>query len=281
MRPLQRSRLRVRPALLIAAAILVGTAAPSARSQEISSTTNETAAVEEFRPAEAKDLRWHIELKRQFTDKGTVEEQSKSTVRLESTPNSFIARIRLDLQFVDKKNGDPATPQLGDTKLRFGFHSLAIGGSRLAPFIETTFPTADPESAGNGKYQLSPGAELYVPLRVFDRHGQLESWKIGSKILIQQVVSVAGDAARKDINYTRFEPELLAAWKKKLTLSLTPKFVFDWHQQEETGFMLELEGDWFFNRNWWIGVVLGKGIWNTDVPTGYGSKVEFSVRFNF
>ena len=73
----------------------------------------------------------------------------------------------------------------------------------------------------------------------------------------------------------------MAAWEQKLVLSLTPKLVFDWHQEGKTGWMLEVEGDWNFNRHWRLAVTLGKGLVNTDVPTGYQSKVEFSVRFNF
>jgi hypothetical protein len=275
------SRLRVRPALLMTAAMLATGLASIAQSQEIAPTTAETNIVEELHPPEQNALVWHIEAKRQFTNRGSVEEASKSTIRLEATPDGFISRVRMDLQFIDGKNGDPLTPQLGDTKLRFGFHSLSLGKTSLSPFIETTFPTADPESVGNGKYQLSPGAEFYVPLWKFGSNDHPERWKTGLNTLIQQVVSVAGDPSRKDINYTRLEPELVAAWEEKLVLSLTPKLVLDWHDGEKTGFMLEVEGEWNFNRHWRLAVTLGKGLVNTDVPTGYQSKVEFSVRFNF
>jgi hypothetical protein len=280
MRSPRHSGFHVRPITLIAAIVVAGLAS-IARSQEIAPTTAETNIVEELHPPEQNPLVWHIEAKRQFTNRGSVEEASKSTIRLEATPDGFISRVRVDLQFIDEKSGDALTPRLGDTKLRFGFHSLSLGKTSLSPLIETTFPTADPESVGGGKYQLSPGAELYVPLWEFGSDDHPERWKTSFETLIQQVNSVAGDPSRNDINYTRLEPELVAAWGQKLVLSLTPKLVFDWHREGRTGLMLELEGDWHFNRHWRLAVTLGKGLVNTDVPTGYQSKIEFSMRFNF
>jgi hypothetical protein len=83
------------------------------------------------------------------------------------------------------------------------------------------------------------------------------------------------------LNYTRFEPELSAEWKRRFSLSLTTKFVFDWEQSETSGLMLELEGGWNFGRHWRAVVTLGKGLMDTSVPTGYAKKLEFSLRYNF
>ena len=181
---------------------------------------------------------------------------------------------------MDKKNGDPTSPRLGDLKLKLVSRSIPLDGTSLDPLFETTFPTAGPESLGHGKYQVSPGAELRVPLLASSEADQVARWNFSSKFLVQQVISVAGDEARKDIHYTKFEPELKAAWNK-LTLSLTPKVVFDWEQDGKSGGVLELEGGWNFNPHWSTVLTLGHGLWNTDLPSMYGKKLELSVRFNF
>lgn len=275
------SKLRQRWAVLVIAVFLELIATFDAQSQEMSSATNGAAPVQAVPPGKRTGFLWHVELKRQFTERGTPEESSRTTLRVEATPQSFVSLVRLDLPFVDEKNGNPTSPRLGDIKLKLVSRSIPLGGTRLNPLFETTFPTADPESLGNGKYQLAPGAELRVPLWAFGQERGRATWKVNSKFLVQQVVSVAGDEARQDINYTKFEPELKAAWREKLTLQLTPKLVFDWHLGGEAGAVLELEGGWSFSRRWRTTLTLGHGLWNTDLPTMYGKKVEWTLRFNF
>jgi hypothetical protein len=133
----------------------------------------------------------------------------------------------------------------------------------LAAVVETTFPSAQPESLGSGKYQLGPGVELLVPLSGANRGDVPRAWSTIFKPWIEQDFSVAGDESREDINYTKLELELKAEWRKKLILKLTPKFVFDWEQGAESGAVLELEGGWNWRR-WRTTLTLGHGLWNTD-----------------
>jgi hypothetical protein len=182
---------------------------------------------------------------------------------------------------MDKKNGDPMTPRLGDLKLKFESRPVPLDGTRLFPSLEVTFPTADPPSLGNGKYQIGPGIELWVPLGASGQAGTPRLWDIGVKPLVRQVVSVGGDEASQDINYTQLEPALKIAWRQKLTLSLTPKMVFDWEQGGESGAVFELEPGWNISRRWRTELTLGHELWGRGLPSTYGKKVELTLRFNF
>src|SRR5215831_7783084 len=118
-RRLRHMRVQTRLALWIIAAVSVGAAASSTCAQELSSPTNETAAVEAVRPAEEKELHWHVELKQKITDRGTAEESTRTTLRLEATPDQVLSLIRVDIPFIEQKNGEPMSPHLGDVLLRF------------------------------------------------------------------------------------------------------------------------------------------------------------------
>jgi hypothetical protein len=105
---------------------------------------------------------WHgrVELKRQNTSRGTEDESTKTTLRLETFFTGPVSLLRLDLQFPDEKtsfSGSPLDPRPGDTKLRVGFQPLRSGPYSLPSFVELTLPTADPETLGAGKVQLSCG----------------------------------------------------------------------------------------------------------------------------
>jgi hypothetical protein len=227
------------------------------------------------------DFLWHFELRRQWTDRNSIEESSRTTVRLEATPTSFVSLVRLDIPFIDEKDDNPISPNLGDIKLRLGSRWFHAGGLAWEPLVEMTFPTADPESLGNGKYQIAPGADFSAHLWTSPKREGGTSWTIESKLTLWQVISVAGDEAAKDINYTKYEPALRAAWGDRFSFKVTPKLVTDWEQDGKTGGVIELETAWNLSRRWRATLILGKGLWNTGLPTTYGGKIEIALRFNF
>ena len=255
---------------------------PCAPASKPSFATAEDDVAPPLPSAQASYFLWHVELKQQVTDRGTIEEDSKTTLRLEATPQHFfLSLVRVDIPFIEGTNGIRIGPHLGDIKNKLVSRSIPLGGMVLAAVFETTFPTAQPETLGSGKYQLGPGAELRIPLSGAKPAGVPPAWSTSLKPWIEQVFSVAGDESRKDINYTKLELELKAEWRKKLILKLTPKFVFDWEQGGDAGAVLELEGGWNFGRRWGTSLTLGHELWNTDAPATYGKKIELSVRFNF
>jgi hypothetical protein len=214
-------------------------------------------------PAVADDRPWGLfEIKRQNTARGTPEESTRTTLRFERYLDGPVAQLRLDLPFPDAKDtfgGSPFDPRPGDLKLRARFRSLPADRGALGSFVEFTFPTANPESLGGGKYQVGPAVDLPIPLDR-DAAGR-PSGNRALRIEVQQVWSVAGDPAQKDINYTKFTVDLRQRWGEDWTGKLTFKPVVDWVQNGKTGAVLELEAGYRFDREWRVVLMIGWGLW--------------------
>jgi len=223
-----------------------------------------------------------IELKRQATNRGTPGESTKTQLKIDAYPGGFLSLFRLEVPFPDEKTdfeGDPFNPRLGDIKVRAGLRPVRMHDIPVSTFIEVTFPTADPEDLGSGKYQLTPG--LYAALPIPLPKSPAQSHQLTFFPLIKQVVSVAGDGDRKNINYTQLEFALRDMWRNQFWFKLTPKPVVDWEQDAETGAVAELELGWIVNRCWSTWMMLGTRLWGDGVPGTYDKRVELGVSFLF
>ena len=287
------------PGALARVAILVvtiGVAASQASAQEKRADTAddaqpppvESGASEEPHDAEAASAavggpRALIELKRQDTSRGTPSESTKTTLKLERYFTGPVTMLRLELPFPDEKTdfgGSPFNPKLGDIKVRARFRSLEAGAHAFSPFVEVTFPTADPESLGTGKYQLSAGIRMLSPLTL--PFNDPAAHKSRFEAEAQQVNSVGGDPATKNINYTKFEFTLYDIWQRTYTLKLKVKPVVDWNQGGDTGAVGEVEVGMFFARDWRTWLMLGHRLWGpSSIPSTYESRVEIGVSRTF
>lgn len=234
-------------------------------------------------PAGSKEVRLgKIELKREATNRGTPGESSKTQLKIDSYLEGVVSLLRLELPFPDKKTdfeGDPFNPRLGDIKIRAGFHPVRMLDIPVSTFLEVTFPTADPQDLGSGKYQLTPGIFTIVPIPLNESLSQLHKTTVSP--LVKQVVSVAGDEDRKDINYTKLELSLRDTWRNRLWLKLTPKPVVDWEQDGKTGAVGELEIGWIIDRRWSTWLMFGTRLWGEGVPSTYDKRVELGLAFLF
>jgi len=229
-----------------------------------------------------KKTHFRLEVKRQNTNRGSAEEKTQTQIKFSVLLDRSISLVRLQIPFPDDKSsfeGDPFSPRLGDIKLRFGFRQVSLGNLSLGSFFEITFPTANPEDLGSGKYQLSPGIQTSIPFS-FDKR-----WKVFNKMsfgpAVKQVFSVAGDDDRKDINYTRFDLSLKDTSWKKYWLKLTEKIVVDWEQSAKTGSVVELEGGTIIKSHWRIWLLLGARLWGKGVPSTYDQRVELNASVDF
>src|SRR4051812_3681198 len=119
-----------------------------------------TSAAAQPAPVPSTRDAWHgrLELKRENTARGSPGESTKTTLRVETFLDGPVAPLRVDLPFPDEKTdfeGSPFNPKEGDFKVRAGFRPLRAWGYTFPSFVEVTFPTADPDEGGTGKYQLS------------------------------------------------------------------------------------------------------------------------------
>jgi hypothetical protein len=223
--------------------------------------------------------RWGFEIKRQNTDRGSPGESTKTTLRFETYPEGqAITLLRLDLPFPDAQSdfsGSAFQPRLGDIKVRAVWKALHWGDTPWAPRAELTFPTANPESLGSGKPQLMVGARTSG--RLMPSRATRGEHELFCGVLAQQTVSLAGSDAAKDINYTKFELELIDQWRHDYRLKATLKPVIDWVSDGRTGAVFELEGGIRMARGWHDSLMAGTRAWGGAVPSTYGKRVELTL----
>ena len=224
-----------------------------------------------------------VELKREATNRGTPEETTKTQIKIDAFLDGIVSLLRLEVPFPDDKTsfeGDPFSPRLGDIKVRVGFRPVPLGDIPIGSFLEVTFPTANPEELGSGKYQVSPGIRTNIPISLGQRVP--ESHKISFEPLVKQVLSVAGDENRKNINYTKFEIALKDTWRQKYWLKLEAKPAVDWEQGGNTGAVGELEGGLIIHDRWRVWLLLGTRLWGSDgIPSTYDKRVGINGSVTF
>jgi hypothetical protein len=258
------------------------TPSPTETPVEADQRPDESASPDSESPIPSRDWHGRLELKRQNTERGTTDESTKTTLRIESFFKGPIRLLRVDLQFPDEKTsfeGQPFNPRLGDIKVRVGFQPLKASDFSFPSFIEVTLPTADPDSLGSGKYQLSAGLRMLTPvsLPLVDHASHTSVFEAE----VQQVNSIGGDPSRNDINYTKFEFTLYDIWCKKYTLKLKLKPTVDW-MKDETGAVFEVEGGLLFARNWRTWLMVGRRISGpSGVSNTYGKRLEIGVARTF
>jgi hypothetical protein len=224
---------------------------------------------------------WHgrLEIKRQNTSRGTPDESTQTTLRVETFFDGVISALRIDAPLPDEKTdfeGDIFRPQLGDVKVRARFRPLKSGEYTFPSFVEAIFPTADPGSVGSGKYQLSGGIRMIAPFdlpaaRPKDHKAQFE-------IEASQTVSIAGDEARKDINYTKLELTFYDVWRQRYTMKLKLKPSVDWMQDGKTGSVGEIEAGLLFARHWRTWLMLGHRLSGPEGIRGtYDTRIEVGL----
>ena len=237
---------------------------------------DEPAATTSTGPA---DFRGLVELKRQATSRGTPEETTKTNLKLDWFPVAgAVSLLRLELPFPDEKStfaGSAFDPDFGDAKIRVGFRAVELSGRPITSFLEITFPTADPESEGTGKYQVSAGVRTAWALPGGARW--LGSPRQAFSVQIQQVVSFAGDPQRNDINQTKFELEWRDTWGMGHYAKATAKPVVDWVGHGQTGAVLDLEGGWWIGPRWTLALLGGGLLWGKGVPSTYEGRVELKL----
>jgi hypothetical protein len=228
---------------------------------------------------------WHgrVQLSRQDTTRGAPGQSTQTKLLIDSVFAGTVNLLRFEFPFPDDKttfSGDPVDPRPGDLKTRVGFASFKAGKVSFPTFVEATFPTANPESLGTGKYQLSAGIRMLAPLaRAADAPNALSAQL---ELELQQVNSVAGNPETKDINYTKFELTLDDTWRGTFRFKLKLKPVVDWTQNGRTGSVAEIEGGLFFQRDWRAWLMLGhRATGPSGIPSTYSDRIELGIARKF
>jgi len=224
-----------------------------------------------------------FEFKRQNTGRGTPSETTQTTLRIERYFDGPVTMFRLDLPFPDNKTdfgGSPFDPRPGDFKTRFRFKPFRSDALSFTPFVEFTFPTANPESLGKGKYQTSEGVRIVAPAHL--SFLDASSHKPSLEIELQQINSFAGDPAFKDVNNTKVEIALYDLFRQKYTFKAKLKTYADWAENGNTGAVAEVEGGSYFARDWRAWLMLGCRAWGpSNIANTYQKRVELNLAYTY
>jgi hypothetical protein len=210
-------------------------------------------------------------VRRENVDRATAEETTKTYVRSDNFAWGGMLSFQLALPDEDTDfGGSPFNPRMGDSKTRFRFAPVPSGRYELSPFVEATFPTADPGELGSGKYQLSAGLSVSTRIDAPVYHERRATAQL------QHANSVAGDEARPDINYTKLDLSLRDLWGQnwaKVALNMRA----DWEQNGKTGAVGEIEYGRRFARDWGVWLLAGHLLWGEGVKATYGTKVMIGL----
>jgi hypothetical protein len=111
---------------------------------------------------------------------------------------------------------------IGDILQSFFFSPKApVGGWILAVGPVMLYPTASDDALGGGKWGTGPTA---LALK------QLNGWTYG--MLLNHVISFAGDADRADLNGTFMQPFLSFITKTKTTFGVSTESTYDWESEQ-------------------------------------------------
>ena len=224
-----------------------------------------------------------VEVKRQDTARGTPGESTKTNLKLDTFHDGPVELLRVEIPFPDEKDdfgGSPFNPKEGDVKVRAGFRAFHAGGAAFPSFVEITFPTANPDEGGTGKYQLGLGIRMLIPLH--PPFSDPRAHKTLFEAQVQQVNSFAGDPARASINNTKIELTVSDVWHGQYTGKAKLKPTIDWEKGGNTGGVAEVEAGLNFAHDWRTWLMLGRRVWGpSDIAGTYLNRVELGLAYTF
>jgi hypothetical protein len=253
--------------------ILLLALGPQAHAAE---TTTRDAAAAADDPEPPKEG-WHgrVQVRRENVDRGTSEETTRTYLRSDNFVWDGMLSFQVAFPDADTDfSGSPFNPRLGDSKARFRFAPFPVGRFAISYFIEATFPTADPEELGGGKYQLSAGVSATTRIAPPEGLKAFHVFRFTSQL--QQTNSVAGNEDRPDINYTKLDLSLRDTWGVHWLKGNVNTRV-DREQSGKTGAVGELEYGHRLDPSWSLWILVGHLLWGEGVKGTYGTKLQIGV----
>lgn len=184
--------------------------------------------------------------------------------------------FRVDVPFLKwtdpNRSGDGTKQGLSDMSAALGWRAYNTPEYAFFIGVISTFPTADENTLGLGKYTVGP---LIATARFLPRW---ESFLFG---VFQHQVSVGGDPARSDFEVTRAAMQINTIWPDRWWTILQGVWQVNWERHAKSSMTLEFEvGRNLIGR---LGAFVrpGVGIWGRDLIGAYDWNVEIGVRYMF
>lgn len=199
--------------------------------------------------------------------------------------NNLVARLdvpyhgnflfRADLPYVWSNPNQPGISNqngVSDLFVRTGGRVYTDPANVLFAGMDFTFPTADSQQLGSGKYTVGPGV---ATAHVFPAWGSL------FYTLLQHQVSVGGDPSRQAVSVSRVQGWFNTIWTDRWWTRLEVVTQVDWERKAKNSMTLEFEAGQRFTKDWGVWVRPGVGLWGRNIPGAYDWNIEVGIRRMF
>jgi len=232
-------------------------------------------------PSQAQEGGWRarVELRREHSSRGRPEESTKSLLRFDAFVGRAVESLRLELAMPDERQeftGSIQRPRVGDVAALVRFRSFRAARLLVEPSLEATFPTAQPEELGGGKYRLGAALRFAAPLALPWVDSSYHTSQLELEALA--VNSFAGDSDRRRFSFTRFDLSTHSVWRRRYTTVLRVRPTIDWVADGRSGAVAEIEGGRIFSREWRAWLMTGRQVWGTaEIASTYDTRIGLGV----
>ncbi|GKS59360.1 hypothetical protein YTPLAS18_28870 [Nitrospira sp.] len=202
--------------------------------------------------------------------------QGVATVFRTDLPYRHNFVVRADVPFlrwnIPDRPGATSARGMSDVAVTAGWRAYNTPEYAIFLGVQSTYPTADQNTLGLGKYTLGP----FLATGRFLPH--LDSLLFG---VFQHQSSVGGDATRQSVEVSRFVAQLNTIWDDRLWTLVQSIWQIDWEQNAKSSMTLEFEvGRNVVGR---LGAFVrpGVGIWGRQLVGAYDWNIEVGIRYMF
>jgi hypothetical protein len=159
-----------------------------------------------------------------------------------------------------------------DMSIRTGGRIYASDNVALFVGTDASFPTASEKQLGTGKYNISPGGALAVPLA-----------RVHSLVyfIVQDFKSIGGDPSRANLHYAQVQSSINTIWTDRWWTQAIATWDLDWNNHRKTTMNLQGEIGHRFNDHWNVFAGPGVGVVRRDTFLGLDWTVQAGVRWIF
>ena len=171
---------------------------------------------------------------------------------------------------------DPGTPNsdtesgIGDLLFRGSYRVARGAGYAIVAGSEIILNTATNDALGTGKNVIAP--LIFASIDLPQYHSVVFPF-------LQHYVTLGGDDARRDVQYTSIKSAFLTRWPNLTYTIVEPQVIVDHERADKVGLTLDGEIGRFLNRDTAIWARTGLGLFGDNLPQVYDWKFEVGVRF--
>jgi len=219
------------------------------------------------------DFRSRIEFRNRLQEPQSGGIRNTAFARLEyAFSKTWLVRVETPVMVYDaEKPGSTTEGGMGDLLVRANVRLLRTEHVALVAGAEFLLDTASERTLGSGHHVGGPIAFLSI-----------ESHTLHTTFfpLVQHMESFAGDASRRDVNYTMTRLFALTRWPERFYTGTELSVYYD-HEREQEGVTLELEMGRFITPHIAVWTRPGIGNWGDRIPQVYNWDLEFGIRYLF